>query len=165
MGPSWGASLPPPAMPAALRLLCGVVVPAAMLCAEPLPRVTFSSGEYGTGTRGTGKSWDSWGGTHNICLGECPSPGLSIQHQKPWDAPHHSPSAPSLTLMWGWRQCQWPQVMQWGMRVDEAAWHPNTQCARPNSHFVTHLAPRVCSGSLWGDEKLPLEGTRHGMSR
>ncbi|XP_068031189.1 semaphorin-4A isoform X3 [Anomalospiza imberbis] len=45
VGPSWGASLPPPAMPAALRLLCGVVVPAALLCAEPLPRVTFPSGD------------------------------------------------------------------------------------------------------------------------
>ncbi|XP_041901036.1 semaphorin-4A-like [Corvus kubaryi] len=32
-------------MPAALRLLCGVVVPAAVLCAEPLPRVTFPSGD------------------------------------------------------------------------------------------------------------------------
>ncbi|KAM9169011.1 semaphorin-4A isoform 2-T2 [Mergus octosetaceus] len=30
---------------AALRLLCGVVVPAAMLCAEPLPRVAFPSGD------------------------------------------------------------------------------------------------------------------------
>ncbi|KAM7029096.1 semaphorin-4A [Acridotheres tristis] len=45
VGPSWGASLPPPAMPAALRLLCGVVVPAAMLCAEPLPRVAFPRGD------------------------------------------------------------------------------------------------------------------------
>ncbi|XP_057238421.1 semaphorin-4A [Malurus melanocephalus] len=45
LGASWGAPLPPPAMPAALRLLCGVVVPAAMLCAEPLPRVTFPSGD------------------------------------------------------------------------------------------------------------------------
>ncbi|KAM6330966.1 semaphorin-4A isoform 2-T2 [Alca torda] len=45
-GPSRGASLPPPAMPtAALRLLCGVVMPAAMLCAEPLPRVAFPSGD------------------------------------------------------------------------------------------------------------------------
>ncbi|XP_071884153.1 semaphorin-4A isoform X2 [Anas platyrhynchos] len=45
-GPPRGASLPPPAMPtAALRLLCGVVVPAAMLCAEPLPRVAFPSGD------------------------------------------------------------------------------------------------------------------------
>ncbi|XP_032938862.1 semaphorin-4A isoform X2 [Catharus ustulatus] len=47
VGPSWGASLPAPAMPAALRLLCGVVVPAAMLCAEPLPRITFLSGDPG----------------------------------------------------------------------------------------------------------------------
>ncbi|KAM6038089.1 semaphorin-4A isoform 2-T2 [Theristicus caerulescens] len=46
LGPSRGASLPPPAMPsAALRLLCGVVMPAAMLCAEPLPRVAFPSGD------------------------------------------------------------------------------------------------------------------------
>ncbi|XP_063213541.1 semaphorin-4A isoform X1 [Chroicocephalus ridibundus] len=45
-GPSRATSLPPPAMPtAALRLLCGVVMPAAMLCAEPLPRVTFPSGD------------------------------------------------------------------------------------------------------------------------
>ncbi|XP_017663910.1 PREDICTED: semaphorin-4A isoform X1 [Lepidothrix coronata] len=43
LGPSRGTSLPPPAMPAALRLLCGVVVPAAMLCTEPLPRITFPS--------------------------------------------------------------------------------------------------------------------------
>ncbi|XP_066424323.1 semaphorin-4A [Molothrus aeneus] len=45
VGPSWGAALPPPAMPAALRLLCGVVVPAALLCAEPLPRLAFPSGD------------------------------------------------------------------------------------------------------------------------
>ncbi|XP_030088863.2 semaphorin-4A [Serinus canaria] len=45
VGPSWGTALPPPAMPAALRLLCGVVVPAALLCAEPLPRVSFPSGD------------------------------------------------------------------------------------------------------------------------
>ncbi|XP_059727126.1 semaphorin-4A isoform X2 [Haemorhous mexicanus] len=45
VGPSWGAALPPPAMPAALRLLCGVVVPAALLCAEPLPRLSFPSGD------------------------------------------------------------------------------------------------------------------------
>ncbi|XP_009462886.1 PREDICTED: semaphorin-4A [Nipponia nippon] len=46
LGPSRGASLPPPAMPsAALRLLCGVVMPAAILCAEPLPRVAFPSGD------------------------------------------------------------------------------------------------------------------------
>ncbi|XP_072774640.1 semaphorin-4A isoform X3 [Taeniopygia guttata] len=45
VGPSWGASLPPPAMPTALRLLCGVVVPAALLCAEPLPRLAFPSGD------------------------------------------------------------------------------------------------------------------------
>ncbi|XP_049662289.1 semaphorin-4A isoform X1 [Accipiter gentilis] len=46
LGPSRGASLPPPTMPrAALRLLCGVVMPAAMLCAEPLPRITFPSGD------------------------------------------------------------------------------------------------------------------------
>ncbi|XP_071435597.1 semaphorin-4A [Pithys albifrons albifrons] len=43
LGPSRGTSLPPPAMPAALHLLCGVVVPAAMLCAEPLPRIAFLS--------------------------------------------------------------------------------------------------------------------------
>ncbi|XP_075580467.1 semaphorin-4A [Pelecanus crispus] len=49
LGPSRGASLPHPAMPtAALRLLCGVVMPAAVLCAEPtepLPRVAFPSGD------------------------------------------------------------------------------------------------------------------------
>ncbi|XP_064588663.1 semaphorin-4A isoform X1 [Zonotrichia leucophrys gambelii] len=46
VGLSWGAALPPPAMPAALRLLCGVVVPAALLCsAEPLPRLAFPSGD------------------------------------------------------------------------------------------------------------------------
>lgn len=50
------------------------------------------------------------------------------------------------------------------MRVDEAAWHPNTQWARSYSDFVTLLALRVCSGSPWGDKKLPLEGTGHGMS-
>ncbi|XP_019328706.1 PREDICTED: semaphorin-4A [Aptenodytes forsteri] len=45
-GPLRGASLLSPAMPtAALRLLCGVVMPAAMLCVEPLPRVAFLSGD------------------------------------------------------------------------------------------------------------------------
>ncbi|XP_075301511.1 semaphorin-4A isoform X3 [Opisthocomus hoazin] len=45
-GPSRGSSLPPPAMPAAaLRLLYAMVMPAAMLCAEPLPRVAFPSGD------------------------------------------------------------------------------------------------------------------------
>ncbi|KAM6228938.1 semaphorin-4A isoform 1-T1 [Spheniscus humboldti] len=45
-GPLRGASLPSPAMPAAaLRLLCGVVMPTAMLCVEPLPRVAFLSGD------------------------------------------------------------------------------------------------------------------------
>ncbi|XP_064899334.1 semaphorin-4A isoform X2 [Columba livia] len=44
--PSRGAPAPPPAMPAAaLCLLCGVVMPAAMICAEPLPRITFPSGD------------------------------------------------------------------------------------------------------------------------
>lgn len=69
VGPSWGASLPPPAMPAALRLLCGVVVPAAMLCAEPLPRISFPSGEYGTG-----KGWDGWGGGHTTSAWESVHP-------------------------------------------------------------------------------------------
>ncbi|XP_069734829.1 semaphorin-4A isoform X1 [Phaenicophaeus curvirostris] len=45
-GASRGASPPPPAMPAAaLRLLWGVMMPAALLCAEPLPRVTFLHGD------------------------------------------------------------------------------------------------------------------------
>lgn len=43
---------------AALCLLCGVVMPAAMICAEPLPRITFPSGEYGTRDReDMGTSW------------------------------------------------------------------------------------------------------------
>ncbi|KAM6234379.1 semaphorin-4A isoform 2-T4 [Porphyrio hochstetteri] len=45
-GPPRGASLPPPVMPAAaVCLLCGVVMPVAMLCAEPLPRLAFPHGD------------------------------------------------------------------------------------------------------------------------
>lgn len=77
-------------MPAALRLLCGVVVPAALLCAEPLPRVTFASGEYGPGSGdSSGDSWDSWGGGHAAPYpGQWPScPGLSVQRREPWGVP------------------------------------------------------------------------------
>ncbi|XP_056366022.1 semaphorin-4A [Oenanthe melanoleuca] len=45
LGPSWGAPPAPPALPAALGLLCGLLVPAALLCAEPLPRLAFPSGD------------------------------------------------------------------------------------------------------------------------
>lgn len=107
-GPSRGASLPPPAMPAAaLRLLCGVVMPAAMLCAEPLPRVAFPSGEYGGTERaigpgeGMGTSWLGRG--DNVGLGEHPPPGLSIQHQScsPSQPPHLVTPLVSPTRGWG----------------------------------------------------------------
>lgn len=95
LGPSRGASLPPPTMPrAALRLLCGVVMPAAMLCAEPLPRITFPSGEYTERAKWLRRGWGQaglwWG--DNIGLKEHLSPGLSTQHQGPTGC---SPSQPS----------------------------------------------------------------------
>jgi len=56
---------------AALRLLYAMVMPAAMLCAEPLPRVAFPSGEWGSeGVRGLGRGL--MGGQHR--LGRAPIP-------------------------------------------------------------------------------------------
>lgn len=83
---SRGAPLPPPAMPAAaLRLLCGALVPVvAALCADPLPRVAFPSGEFGnmagTGT-GTGTGSKPGGCGDSSGSGGRRCPGLSAQHR------------------------------------------------------------------------------------
>lgn len=165
-------------------------MPAAILCAEPLPRVAFPSGEYGTErAKGLGRGWGQagWQGK-NSGSGEHPSPGLSTQHQGPTACPPSPPPllvTPLVSPVQGWGggatglgwvlvaagRCKGLRGRCRG-RGSEAGWHPNAVgsgswgapqgASSSRAIFGTHLAPRGLLGATPnGGKSCVLGGTGH----